>query len=115
LRRGSYKCVCRKGFYYPNTSSSQKYFNGSVLEEEYEKLMLGRNSSYNVNQEYECLPCAEGCESCEDDSPCIAALNWPMRTTILVLACTVIGLLPPATWFTFRYQQVKASTMFTYF
>ncbi|XP_050325191.1 uncharacterized protein LOC126756282 [Bactrocera neohumeralis] len=107
FRRGSYKCVCRKGYYFPDTMSSQKFFNGSLLEEEYEKLMLGRNSTYNIINEYECLPCAEGCDYCEDGSPCIAALNWPMRTSILVLACTVIGLLPPAAWFTFRYQQVK--------
>lgn len=32
-----------------------------------------------------------------------------MRTSILALACIVIGLLPPAAWFTFRYQQVKVS------
>lgn len=107
FRRGSYKCVCRRGFFFPDTLSLHKYFNGSILEEEYEKLMLGKNSSYNNIQEYECLPCAEGCDSCEDNSPCIAALNWPMRTSILVLACTIIGLLPPAAWFTFRYQQVK--------
>ncbi|XP_054736643.1 uncharacterized protein LOC129243565 [Anastrepha obliqua] len=107
FRRGSYKCVCRKGYYFPDTISTQKFFNGSLLEEEYEKLMLGKNSTYNIINEYECLPCAEGCDYCEDGSPCIAALNWPMRTSILVLACTVIGLLPPAAWFTFRYQQVK--------
>uniref|UniRef100_A0A1I8P846 G-protein coupled receptors family 3 profile domain-containing protein n=1 Tax=Stomoxys calcitrans TaxID=35570 RepID=A0A1I8P846_STOCA len=107
FRRGSYKCVCRKGYYFPDTTSHHKYFNGSLLEEEYEKLMLGKNSTYNILNEYECLPCAEGCDSCEDSSPCIAALNWPMRTSILVLACIVIGLLPPAAWFTFRYQQVK--------
>uniref|UniRef100_A0A1I8NGH3 G-protein coupled receptors family 3 profile domain-containing protein n=1 Tax=Musca domestica TaxID=7370 RepID=A0A1I8NGH3_MUSDO len=107
FRRGSYKCVCRKGYYFPDTTSHHKYFNGSLLEEEYEKLMLGKNSTYNIINEYECLPCAEGCDSCEDGSPCIAALNWPMRTSILVLACIVIGLLPPAAWFTFRYQQVK--------
>lgn len=69
----------------------------------------GKNSTYNSNSEYECLPCAEGCDYCEDGSPCIAALNWPMRTSILALACIVIGLLPPAAWFTFRYQQVKVS------
>lgn len=69
----------------------------------------GKNSTYNSNSEYECLPCAEGCDYCEDSSPCIAALNWPMRTSILALACIVIGLLPPAAWFTFRYQQVKVS------
>lgn len=40
FRRGSYKCVCRKGFYFPDTILPQKYFNGSTLEEEYEKLML---------------------------------------------------------------------------
>ncbi|KAH8413673.1 hypothetical protein KR222_003185 [Zaprionus bogoriensis] len=107
FRRGSYKCLCRKGFYFPDVVSQHKFFNGSLLEEEYEKLMLGKNSTYNSNSEYECLPCAEGCDSCEDASPCIAALNWPMRTSILALACIVIGLLPPAAWFTFRYQQVK--------
>ncbi|XP_068144226.1 uncharacterized protein [Drosophila tropicalis] len=107
FRRGSYKCLCRKGFYFPDVISQHKFFNGSLLEEEYEKLMLGKNSTYNSNSEYECLPCAEGCDSCEDASPCIAALNWPMRTSILALACIVIGLLPPAAWFTFRYQQVK--------
>lgn len=76
--------------------------------------LKGRNSTYNILNEYECLPCAEGCDSCEDGSPCIAALNWPMRTSILVLACIVIGLLPPAAWFTFRYQQVKVSHKLTH-
>ncbi|CAD7077338.1 unnamed protein product [Hermetia illucens] len=107
FRRGSYKCVCRKGFYFPDVVTMQKYFNGSILEEEYEKLMLGEVSTYNKPMSYECLPCAEGCDYCEDSSPCVAALNWPMRTSILVLACAIIGLLPPAAWFTFRYQQIK--------
>uniref|UniRef100_A0A8D8GM11 Probable G-protein coupled receptor CG31760 n=2 Tax=Culex pipiens TaxID=7175 RepID=A0A8D8GM11_CULPI len=107
FRRGSYRCVCRKGFYFPDTSIEQKWFNGTTLEEEYEKLMLSEFSTYNDLSSYECLPCAEGCDSCLDASPCVAALNWTMRTGILVLACTVIGLLPPAAVFTFRYQQVK--------
>lgn len=40
FRRGSYKCLCRKGFYFPDVASQHKFFNGSLLEEEYEKLML---------------------------------------------------------------------------
>lgn len=64
-------------------------------------------SSYSDPNSYHCLPCAEGCDACKDPSPCVAALNWPMRTSILVLACAVIGFLPPAAYFTFRYQQVK--------
>lgn len=39
FRRGSYKCVCRRGFYFPEVLSEMKYFNGSILEEEYAKLM----------------------------------------------------------------------------
>lgn len=42
FRRGSYKCLCRKGFYFPDVVSLHKFFNGSLLEEEYEKLMLVR-------------------------------------------------------------------------
>ncbi|GAB0088414.1 uncharacterized protein DMENIID0001_028240 [Sergentomyia squamirostris] len=107
FRRGSYKCICRRGFYFPDTISSQKYFNGSTLEEEYEKFMLGESSMYKNRATFECLPCAEGCDSCKDSSPCVAALNWPMRTSILVMACAIIGFLPPAAFFTFKYQQVK--------
>ncbi|XP_063697813.1 uncharacterized protein LOC134828756 [Culicoides brevitarsis] len=107
FRRGSYRCFCKIGFYFPDISTDQKYFNGSTLEEEYEKYMLGEVSTYDDDASYECLPCTEGCDHCIDASPCVAELNWPMRTSILVLACVVIGFLPPATYFTFKYQQVK--------
>lgn len=40
FRRGSYKCVCKHGFYYPDTKAERRYYNGTVIEEEYEKLML---------------------------------------------------------------------------
>ncbi len=69
-------------------------------------------STYSNLNSYHCLPCAEGCDACKDSSPCVAALNWPMRTSILVLACAVIGFLPPAAYFTFRYQQVKVRVFF---
>lgn len=69
----------------------------------------GEITNYKNPISYECLPCAEGCDQCMDSSPCVAALNWPMRTSILALACTVIGLLPPAALFTFKYQRVKVS------
>ena len=37
FRRGSYKCVCRIGFYFPDTESPNAFFNGTTLEEEYAK------------------------------------------------------------------------------
>jgi hypothetical protein len=40
FRRGSYMCLCKRGFYFPDTTSLNRYFNGTVVEEEYEKYML---------------------------------------------------------------------------
>ena len=39
FRRGSYKCLCRQGFYFPNTTVENRYFNGTELEEEYSKIL----------------------------------------------------------------------------
>ncbi|OAD54520.1 hypothetical protein WN48_06671 [Eufriesea mexicana] len=40
FRRGSYRCICKRGFYYPDTKSTSRYYNGTVIEEEYENLMM---------------------------------------------------------------------------
>lgn len=40
FRRGSYKCVCRRGFYFPDVKAEQRYYNGTIIEEEYEKLIM---------------------------------------------------------------------------
>lgn len=37
FKRGSYKCVCQDGFYFPFMDLPDKYFNGSEIENEYEK------------------------------------------------------------------------------
>ncbi|XP_011504708.1 PREDICTED: probable G-protein coupled receptor CG31760 [Ceratosolen solmsi marchali] len=107
FRRGSYRCICKRGFYYPDIKSSKRYYNGTVVEEEYEKLMLGEESQYAITGIFECLPCAEGCESCEDGSPCVVSLNWLMRTAILILECCVIACLPAVVLFTWKYGNVK--------
>lgn len=39
FRRGSYRCICKRGFYYPDTKSTSRYYDGTVIEEEYENLM----------------------------------------------------------------------------
>ncbi|XP_043278235.1 probable G-protein coupled receptor 158 [Venturia canescens] len=107
FRRGSYRCVCKRGYYYPDTKSIERYYNGTVIEEEYEKQMLGEESQYNQEGVFECLPCAEGCESCEDGSPCVVSLNWLMRTAILILECCIIACLPVVVLFTWKYGNVK--------
>ncbi|XP_052126439.1 probable G-protein coupled receptor 158 isoform X2 [Frankliniella occidentalis] len=107
FRRGSYRCVCRRGFYFPDITASQRFYNGSYVEEEYEKLALGRSSVYALPGTLECLPCAQGCEWCEDARPCVAALNWPVRTALLALSAAVICCLPAVALFTVKYGHVK--------
>ncbi|XP_018309569.1 probable G-protein coupled receptor CG31760 isoform X2 [Mycetomoellerius zeteki] len=112
FRRGSYRCVCKRGFYYPDTKSDKRYYNGTVIEEEYERLMMGEKSQYAESGVFECLPCAEGCESCEDGSPCVVSLNWLMRTAILILECCIIACLPAVALFTWKYGHVKTIVMY---
>ena len=40
FRRGSYKCACKDGFYFPIMGADRKYYNGSEIEEEYEKKII---------------------------------------------------------------------------
>ncbi|XP_038220884.1 probable G-protein coupled receptor 158 [Zerene cesonia] len=107
FRRGSYRCVCRRGFYFPNTTAENRFYNGSVIEEEFEKHLQHQHSLYSTRSAFECLPCAEGCEACIDGSPCVAALNWVVRTTIFALACLVISCLPFIVYFTIKYGHVR--------
>ncbi|KOX73430.1 hypothetical protein WN51_14476 [Melipona quadrifasciata] len=76
------------------------------------ELCSGEESQYDVDGVFECLPCAEGCESCEDDSPCVVSLNWLMRTAILILECCVIACLPAVALFTWKYGNVKFVVVF---
>ncbi|XP_055327215.1 probable G-protein coupled receptor 158 [Paramacrobiotus metropolitanus] len=107
--RGSYKCQCVQGFYFPDRSAyidGRNYFNGTIIEQEYEKYQQGLNNSYEDG--FLCLPCPEGCtEGCKDATPCIASLNWTLRTAILVAVIIVMACLPVLFYFTFRYAEVK--------
>jgi G protein-coupled receptor 158 len=65
------------------------------------------DNQYSEPGMFECLQCAEGCESCEDDRPCVVSLNWVMRTAILILSCVIICCLPVVVLFTWKYGNVK--------
>ncbi|KAK7497616.1 hypothetical protein BaRGS_00011011 [Batillaria attramentaria] len=46
FQRGSYKCACRQGFEYPHYDG-REWFQGSLLESEYEKKIRGLYSRYD--------------------------------------------------------------------
>uniref|UniRef100_T1JDG3 G-protein coupled receptors family 3 profile domain-containing protein n=1 Tax=Strigamia maritima TaxID=126957 RepID=T1JDG3_STRMM len=105
FRRGSYKCECKDGFYYPGKENG--FFSGVELEEEYEKLLQREDNLYDGLGMFECFPCADGCDTCSDDRPCVASINWVMRSAILALNGLVIGALPAVAIFTCKYREVK--------
>ena len=62
---------------------------------------------YDHDSAFQCLKCAEGCDECVDNSPCIVSLNMVLRTILLVLQCVIIGCLPVVVLFTYKYSQLK--------
>lgn len=70
----------------------------------------GEESQYSNKGMFECLKCAEGCDYCEDERPCVASLNWVMRTALLILSCIIICCLPLVILFTWKYGNIKVSS-----
>ncbi|XP_060594332.1 probable G-protein coupled receptor CG31760 [Ruditapes philippinarum] len=105
FRRGSYKCVCKDGFYFPNTKDLNKYYNGSEIEIRYREKIYGESDYYDKH--FECLPCADGCDVCEDDSPCVITLNWSQRSVVLAVSALIMCCIPALIWFTVQYRDIK--------
>ncbi|KAK6982246.1 G-protein coupled receptor 158, partial [Biomphalaria glabrata] len=57
--------------------------------------------------DFQCKPCATGCEVCIDQSPCILALNWILRSILLAISGLIMSFLLVLVWFTIHYRNVK--------
>ncbi|XP_032231410.1 probable G-protein coupled receptor CG31760 [Nematostella vectensis] len=88
FQRGSYECKCKPGYYFPDSQAALHVFNGSAVEHAYDLFLNGDTSAY-VN-DFECLPCSEGCRECVDDSPCIYTSNAIARIFLETLNAAVI-------------------------
>lgn len=74
---GQYQCKCKSGFYFPVLNATQKFYTGTQVERYILQSMRG-DVNFS-NSEYQCLPCRQGCEDCDDDSPCLVEYNILMR------------------------------------
>ncbi|XP_065314395.1 metabotropic glycine receptor-like [Gordionus sp. m RMFG-2023] len=104
FRRGSYRCVCKKGFYFPFKESPEKYFLGTDMEDEFDKYIKNGPNKY---QEMICLPCPKDCEECVDFRPCSVTTNKILRIIILCLQCMIMCVVPALAWFTWAYRDIK--------
>ena len=87
FRAGSYRCVCKPGYYFPNVTAQNRYFNGSVIE----AAAADTSNSYHSDPDsFQCRQCQPGCDACVDDSPCIVTLNWPLRKALMGLTVVTI-------------------------
>jgi len=101
--RGGYKCTCKKGFYSKTDNLS---FSGSLVEVAYEAKERQNDTAYN--QLYVCGKCQAGCETCIDDTPCLASYNWTFRYMILTfsLVCTLATFILMVLVYTYRKLKV---------
>ncbi|XP_077865993.1 metabotropic glycine receptor-like [Saccoglossus kowalevskii] len=104
FRRGSYMCVCKKGYYFPDIGVENRFYNGTEVEQEHDKYLLDKENTW---KKIGCIPCGKGCEECSDGRPCVLTHDWTMRTSILIVQCTVISCTTVLLWFTVRFSAVK--------
>ncbi|XP_074662951.1 putative G-protein coupled receptor CG31760 [Tubulanus polymorphus] len=87
FKRGSYKCVCADGYYFPDVQipPRMKYFNGSQIE-----AIIGKNDSNIDVKRFECLKCRPGCDTCVDSSPCLYEFILTVRIIILIITALMV-------------------------
>ncbi|KAL4237710.1 7 transmembrane sweet-taste receptor of 3 GCPR [Mactra antiquata] len=77
---GAYKCVCVDGFYFADKFDNFKAFSGHDIEEQY------RKPEGIVQGMFRCVTCAEGCDACTDNSPCLHK-----RTNVLLISLMILN------------------------
>ncbi|XP_067855160.1 metabotropic glycine receptor [Heptranchias perlo] len=100
---GAYDCPCKSGFYRPS-GVSQKSFDGKIKEH---AIAQGQHGSV-----YECLPCRNGCSSCQDDSPCHAEEDKHLRIAIIAFEafCMMLDFIAMLVVYQFRRcKSIRAS------
>lgn len=89
FKRGSYICMCKRGYYFPEPRAPFKAFNGTLIELEHDRKLRGEPNSYEDS--FECVRCSIGCDHCIDDSPCLYSRKIVIRLTLCVLNGAIMG------------------------
>ncbi|KAL5009384.1 hypothetical protein ScPMuIL_014965, partial [Solemya velum] len=83
FKRGTYKCVCREGFYFPKVNAREKSYDGFEME----AYLFANDGEVDEGfvKLYSCAVCEPGCEVCVDDTPCLYIRNPVIRIIVLTL------------------------------
>ncbi|CAG2107392.1 unnamed protein product [Medioppia subpectinata] len=102
--RGGYKCRCRNG-YHSAVANLGPMFNGSVVEQAFEDKSNGKNPSYDYM--FFCKRCADGCDVCQNDSPCLSSYNWAFRISLLTITLLCIIFTVVLGTYIYRFRKLK--------
>ncbi|XP_041039874.1 probable G-protein coupled receptor 158 [Carcharodon carcharias] len=103
---GAYDCSCKPGFYRPG-GVSLKSFDGKGPV--HHRQGTGQELSEESRM---CLPCRNGCSSCQDDSPCHAEKDKHLRIAIIAFQtfCMLLDFIAMLVVYHFhRCKSIRAS------
>jgi G protein-coupled receptor 158 len=83
---GSYRCRCRPGYYRPNASATEQYFDGRRIEDYYKK----ECPNPTLTKQFACLPCKPECGNCTSGRSCLYEWNFSIRTGLLIVNCLLM-------------------------
>lgn len=84
---GAYNCYCKDGFYFSDKSRTVNAYTGEEIEDYF------RQEGSIEDGLFQCEVCAEGCDTCIDDSPCLHRRNNALLISLLILyIITVAGI-----------------------
>ena len=83
---GSYRCRCKPGYYRPNASAADQYFEGSRIEDYYKK----ECPNPTLTEEFACLPCKPECGNCTSGKSCLYEWDFSIRTGLLIVNCLLM-------------------------
>lgn len=95
-KREAYRCLCQRGFFYPGANMTWTGISGSDLE-------TGKINSTA------CYPCPHRCPTmCGPDGICIVQQDAYLKTTILCIQLTIMGITVFLALFVFKQRKTKA-------
>ncbi|XP_030748253.1 probable G-protein coupled receptor 158 [Sitophilus oryzae] len=98
-KRGSYRCVCRNGFYHPGATTANGTWRG----------ISGRDLEAGTVVATGCQPCPENCrESCGTNGKCIARQDFYTKTIVLCVQLFGMGIVLVLSVVVFKLRKTKA-------
>lgn len=104
---GAYQCICKAGFYFPEPSAQLRAYSGEDIENHV------RQTGVIEHGMFRCIVCAEGCDTCIDDSTCLYQRNEALFISLLILNLVTVAGITCIAVVTYLYRREMVSIILT--